>query len=99
MSLKIVNVADGFESSSVPGVAEVIGQKIYYRDITNGEFIAMAVVLPSTPAVPGNVTLTWQGITQTIDKDFYVDGSSVKWDGKNLESVMQPNDEILVTYQ
>lgn len=99
MSLKVVNTADGYESASVPGVAEVIGQRVYYREATNTDYLAKSILLPVAPATPSNVIVSWMGIIQTIDKDFYVDGSYVKWDGKNLENVVEPLDEFLITYQ
>lgn len=99
MSLKVVNVADGFGAAAVPGVADVVAAQVYYRDVSNAEFIAKAVILPATPGSPGNVKMSWMGIAQTINKDFYVDGNAVKWDSKNLDGLMQTNDEIIVTYQ
>jgi hypothetical protein len=99
MSMRIVTVADGYESSSVPGVADIVGIRVYPRTLTTPEFNSKSMLLSITPGIASTVMVHWQGVLQTPDEDFYVDGAYIKWDTKNLDAVIAAGDKLNISYQ
>ena len=95
MSIKVVTIADGFGAAPVPGVGGLSSVKSETYLVSNGQFIAKAIDVGD---LVGALLLTWQGIAQTIGEDYYIDGTEIKWDGKNLDSVIDVGDEINIIY-
>jgi hypothetical protein len=100
MALRVVDIADGYESETVPSVVSVVGLRASERILSASEIIAGKIVLSIAPAIPSTVTLFWDGICQyTVGNDFMVSGAEVIFAGYNLGSLLQAGDLVRVTYQ
>lgn len=100
MALRIVDIADGYQSETVPSVISVVGLRASEFTVSASHLIAGKFTLAIAPALPSTVTLNWEGICQyQINNDFIVSGADIIFSGKNLESLMQVNDLVRVTYQ
>lgn len=100
MALRIIDIADGYESASVPSVVSVVGLRSNERIISVGEIMDGYFTLSIAPSLPDTLTLAWNGIVQyAIDGDFQVTGSNVIFSGYNLGSLIEAGDLVRVTYQ
>lgn len=100
MALRIVDLADGYESETVPSVVSVVGLRANERVISVSEIMAGKFTLPITPGIPSTVTLAWMGITQyVVNNDFQVSGADIIFGGYNLGNILQAGDLVRVTYQ
>ena len=67
--------------------------------ITAAQNLAQRAELNFLPAGPDKVTLDLIGGTSQVrDKDYYMDGKFIAWDGKALETLIDENDELRVIY-
>lgn len=100
MALRIVDLADGYQSETVPSVVSVVGLRDNERIISASEIIAGKFTLAIAPALPSSVTLAWNGITQSaVSNDFQVSGADIIFGSYNLGSLIQAGDVVRVTYQ
>lgn len=99
MTLRVVTISDGFESSSVPSVADVVGTRTQVFELSSGEVIAKKVTLSVAPGNPSSLVLSYNGITQFPGKDYIVTGAEVIFDGYNMGPDIAIGDEIIATYQ
>lgn len=100
MALRVVDIADGFESEQVPSVISVVGLRAVEKILTASEIIAGKIILPIVPALASTITLTWEGVAQyASNNDFGVSGAEIIFTGFNLINYIQTGDLIRVTYQ
>jgi hypothetical protein len=100
MSLRVVDIADGYESETVPSVISVVGLRAVERVLTAGDIIAGKITLAISPVLPSTITLSWEGITQYLsNNDFAVSGDEIIFTGYNLQSLIQVGDIVRLTYQ
>lgn len=100
MALRVVDIADGYESETVPSVVSVVGLRADERIISASEIIAGKFTLAIAPALPSTVTLNWNGICQyMVGSDFQVSGADIIFFGYNLQDLIQSGDLVRVTYQ
>jgi hypothetical protein len=99
MTLRVVTISDGFESSTVPSVVDVVGTRTQAYELTSGEVIAKKVLLSVAPGSPGSLVLSYNGIIQYPGKDFIVSGAEIIFDGYNMGPDIAIGDEIIATYQ
>lgn len=100
MALRVVDIADGFQSESVPSVVSVVGLRALEKTLTPSDLIAGKLTLAFTPAIPSTLTLTWEGVAQyAVNNDFAVSGNEVIFTGYNLENLISVGDVIRLTYQ
>lgn len=99
MTLRVVTISDGFESSTVPSVVDVVGTRTQTFELTSGQVIAKKVVLSVAPGSPSSLVLSYNGVVQFPGKDFIVTGSEIIFDGYNMGTDITIGDEIVATYQ
>lgn len=100
MALRIVDIADGYQSETVPSVVSVVGLRSAEVIISASHIIAGKITLVIAPAVPSTLTLHWNGVCQyESNNDFSISGADIIFTGKNLESLLSNGDLIRVTYQ
>lgn len=100
MSLKIVTISDGFESSTVPSIVDptILSNTSYYYTITNFDIVNEYVVIPEEPTTPSQVVLSWNGIVQSYGDDFTVSGPNLYFE-PGLLSLLVNGDKILIIYK
>jgi len=100
MSLRIIDIADGYESETVPSVVSIVGLRAVERILSVSEVMDGKIILSIAPSLPSTITLSWQGVSQYISSnDFAVSGVEIIFSGYNLGNIIQVGDVIRLTYQ
>jgi hypothetical protein len=98
MSLKIINFSDGYGSETAPSIVDVSGSKVEYITLTAANISLGYVELGAASTIPENSMLSWAGINQTYNVDFYVSGSQLSLLARLLTEVAE-GDYLTLYYQ
>jgi hypothetical protein len=99
MSLKIVQISDGFSSSAVPSTSPPTSSASFTYIITNTDLVTKSIPLPTTPSSPTSAKLTWLGVQQYFGPDFDIVGAAISWNGLGLDGLIELGDIVEVYYQ
>jgi hypothetical protein len=99
MSLKIVEISDGYSSSAVPSVGTPSSTASFTYTITLTDVINKYLTLPGAPNVPSSAELVWLGVGQVYGVDFIVSSNTMNWNGLGLESLILTGDKVFIYYQ
>lgn len=99
MSLKIVTISDGFESSSVPAINLPTIERVqtFHYALTTSDVINGFVILPAAMLFPTETVLLWEGISQTYGEDYTAAGNKVTFIG-SFASLILPTDNITIVF-
>jgi len=102
VEFKQVPVIEGLGALALQNPPAGSGQ-YFFRDpkvITSDNVSSKSFDLSHPPLNPEAVLLLVDGgPPQFYGKDFYIDGQTLKWDGGELDGLMDINDEVIVFYQ
>lgn len=98
MSLKIVNVSDGFGSAIVPTVVDVTSSQVQHIAITPADIANEYVTLSALPSNPTSSVLSWNGITQQYGTDYNIIGARVYFLARLLP-MLSVDDYLVIYYQ
>lgn len=99
MSLKIITISDGFESSSVPAINLPTVERVqtFHHVLTTSDVINGYVTLPADMLFPSETVLLWEGISQTYGEDFTGFGNKVTFVG-GFAGLILPTDNITIIF-
>jgi hypothetical protein len=98
MSIKIVQISDGFSSSEVPSIVDVQGSRIVNHTVTQTTINNGFFTLPVPANLPSTSMLFWLGVGQIYGLDFQILGDKITI-LTNLKSKLAANDVLVLYYQ
>jgi hypothetical protein len=97
MSIKIIQISDGFESAAVPSITDVQGSQVLNLVLTAQNISNGYVLLPTSSSNPTGSLLLWQGIGQQYGVDYEVNGVQLSFLSPLL-TILNTNDFISIYY-
>jgi hypothetical protein len=97
MSLKIVQISDGFGSQAVPSITDVQGAVVLNVVLTAQNISDGFILLPTASSNPSGSLLIWQGVGQQYNVDYEVNGVQLSFFSPLL-SLLSTNDFITIYY-
>ena len=97
MSIKIIQVSDGFGSAPVPSITDVQGAVVINTTLTALNISNGFVLLPTASANPSSSLLIWQGVGQQYGVDYEINGIQLSFFSPLLAQ-LQPSDFISIYY-
>lgn len=70
---------------------------VIYETLESANILSKSLVLPDNLPDDTEVEVVGAG-TQQKDVDYYLDGNTIKWDGKNWDGILQVNDVLKIMY-
>lgn len=98
MSLKIVNISDGFGSATVPSIVDPVAGVVTHITLTVTDISNGYATLSTAPSDPSSSVLSWQGLVQVYNLDYTLSGSQVNF-LSNLLTKLESGDVLTLYYQ